>query len=104
MAEEHAKTGNLSIKLPVRSKVCYGLGDVANSFSWNFIATFLMIFYTDVFGISAWAVSVLFLVGRLWDAVNDPLVGYLSDKTQTKWGRYRPWILFGALPWRCAPS
>ena len=98
MAEEHAKTGNLSIKLPVRSKVCYGLGDVANSFSWNFIATFLMIFYTDVFGISAWAVSVLFLVGRLWDAVNDPLVGYLSDKTQTKWGRYRPWILFGALP------
>ena len=93
-----AEPGTRGARLSVRYKVCYGLGDTADAFSWSFISSFLMIFYTDVVGIGAFAVSLLFLVGRLWDAVNDPLVGYLADKTRTRWGRYRPWILYGALP------
>lgn len=88
----------LVAKLPISSKISYGLGDTANAFSWSFISSYLMIFYTDVFGISAYVVSLLFLVGRLWDAVNDIAVGYFADKTVSRWGRYRPWILFGILP------
>jgi probable glucitol transport protein GutA len=78
------------------SKVAYGMGDVGNNFSWMFVGNFLMIFYTDVFGISMSAVATLMLVTRIWDAVNDPIIGSLSDKTRTKWGRYRPWLLIAA--------
>lgn len=58
-----------------------------------FVGNFLMIFYTNVFGIGMSAEATLMLVFRIWDAVNDPIVGALSDKTHTRWGRYRPWLL-----------
>lgn len=72
------------------------MGDVGCNFSWMFVGNFLMIFYTDVFGISMGAVATLMLLSRVWDAINDPIIGGLSDKTHTRWGRYRPWLLFGA--------
>lgn len=78
------------------SKLAYGMGDVGCNFSWMFVGNFLMIFYTDVFGIGMSAVATLMLVSRFWDAVNDPIIGALSDKTRTRWGRYRPWLLFSA--------
>ena len=72
------------------------MGDVGCNFSWMFVGNFLMIFYTDVFGISMSAVATLMLVSRFWDAINDPIIGTLTDKTHTRWGRFRPWLLFGA--------
>ena len=80
-------------KVPLISKIAYGFGDVGCNFSWMFVSNFLMIFYTDVFGISMAAVSALMLFSRFWDAINDPIVGGLTDKTKTRWGRYRPWLL-----------
>jgi len=83
-------------KVPFISKLAYGMGDVGCNFSWMFVGNFLMIFYTDVFGIGMGAVATLMLLSRFWDAINDPVIGALSDKTHTRWGRYRPWLLFGA--------
>lgn len=85
-----------NIKIPIISKIAYGMGDVGCNFSWMFVGNFLMIFYTDVFGISMSAVAGLMLFSRFWDAINDPIIGSLTDKTNTKWGRYRPWLVVAA--------
>lgn len=87
---------NVNVKVPLISKIAYGFGDVGCNFSWMFVSNFLMIFYTDVFGISMSAVSALMLFSRFWDAINDPIVGGLTDKTKSRWGRYRSWLLFAA--------
>ena len=85
-----------NIKVPLISKIAYGMGDVGCNFSWMFVGNFLMIFYTDVFEISMSAVAALMLFSRFWDAINDPVIGALSDKTHSRWGRYRPWLLIAA--------
>lgn len=84
------------VRVPLISKIAYGMGDVGCNFSWMFVGNFLMIFYTDVFGIGMGAVAGLMLFSRFWDAFNDPVIGSLSDKTRTRWGRYRPWLLIAA--------
>lgn len=86
-------------KLSVMEKVGYGLGDTASNIlyqAWNF---FLMVFYTDVFGISAKTASLMFLVTRIWDTVNDPVMGMIADRTNTRWGRFRPYLLWMAIPY-----
>lgn len=90
---ENRKT---DVKVPLISKLAYGMGDVGCNFSWMFVGNFLMIFYTDVFGIGMSAVAGLMLFSRFWDAINDPIIGGLSDKTHSRWGRYRPWLLIAA--------
>ena len=66
-------------RVPFISKIAYGMGDVGCNFSWMFVSNFLMIFYTDVFGIGLCAEATLMLVSRVWDAVNDPIIVTLTD-------------------------
>ncbi len=85
-----------SIKL--REKIAYSFGDFASSMFWKLFSMFLLFFYTDVFGISAAAVGTMFLLTRVWDAVNDPLMGVISDRTNSRWGKFRPFLLFISVP------
>ncbi|WP_448249689.1 MFS transporter [Thalassotalea agariperforans] len=79
-------------------KIGYGLGDFASSMFWKIFSVYLMVFYTDIFGISAAAVGTMFLVSRFWDAANDPIVGIVADRIKTPWGKFRPFLAFGAIP------
>ncbi|WP_105616504.1 MFS transporter [Vallitalea okinawensis] len=85
-------------KVSVLEKVGYGLGDFSCNLFWQPILMFLLFFYTDVFGISAASAAILFLVARVWDAINDPIMGAVIDRTHTRWGKFRPYMLFGAIP------
>src|SRR5262245_29153584 len=84
--------------LSVTEKLGYGLGDCAANFVYQMQINFLLFFYTEVLGISPVAAGTLLLVSRLVDAVDDPIVGAVADRTHTRWGRYRPWILVSAVP------
>ena len=85
-------------RLSVREKVGYGIGDAAANFIFQTMVMFQLAFYTDTFGIAAAAAGTLFLVVRVWDAVFDPIMGVVADRTVTKWGKFRPWILWTAVP------
>ena len=74
--------------------VYYSLGEVGSQLSWYMINTYLMIFYTDVVGLTASAISLIMLVARVWDAVNDPMMGIIADRTRTRWGKFRPYLMF----------
>lgn len=84
--------------LKLREKVAYGAGDFASSMFWKLFSMFLLFFYTDVVGISAAAVGTMFLVTRIWDSANDPIMGLIADRTKTRWGKFRPYLLFVAVP------
>ena len=84
--------------LKFTEKVGYAFGDLACNFYWGIFSTFLMYFYTDVFGLSAGMVGTLFFVSRLWNALNDPIMGVIADRTQSKHGHFRPWILWVSVP------
>ena len=85
-------------KLSVGEKIGYGLGDTASNFYWKLFENFQLIFYTDVFGISASAAATMFFVTKLWDAVNDPMMGFIADRTNSAWGRFRPYLIWMAVP------
>jgi glycoside/pentoside/hexuronide:cation symporter, GPH family len=85
-------------KLSVREKVGYSLGDGAANFIFQTFMLLQLSFYTDTFGLSAAAAATLFLIARLWGAVCDPVFGALADRTHTRWGKFRPWILWTAVP------
>lgn len=84
--------------LTTREKVGYALGDSASNFYWKVFEFYTLFFYTDVFGLSAKETAWLVLASRLWDGISDPLMGALADRTRTKWGKFRPWLLWGAVP------
>lgn len=85
-------------RLSFREKVGYGLGDTASNLYFQTFTNFLLYFYTDVFGIAAGAAGTMLLVVRIWDTFLDPVVGVIADRTNTRWGHYRPWLLWVAFP------
>ncbi len=85
-------------RLTIKEKVGYSLGDMASNLYFQTFVIFLPIFYTDVFGLPAAAMGTMMLVTRIWDAVNDPIMGMIADRTQSRWGKFRPYIFGFAIP------
>ena len=83
-------------KLPIRTKIGYSFGEIGSQCSWTLISSYLTVFYTDVVGLTPAVISIIMLVARIWDAVNDPMFGAIAENTRSKWGRFRPYILWGA--------
>lgn len=83
-------------KLPSWRKIGYGFGELGSQCSWTLISSYLTVFYTDVVGLAPAVISIIMLIARIWDAVNDPMFGSLAENTRTRWGRFRPYILWGA--------
>ncbi len=75
----------------------YAMGEVGCQLSWYMINTYLTIFYTDIVGLSASAISLIFVIARIWDAVNDPMMGAVCDKTKTRFGKFRPYLMFSPI-------
>lgn len=92
------KEAALQKKIGFGEKLAYGAGDLASNFIFTTVNTFLLIFYTDVFGIAPAVASAILLGARLWDAINDPIMGVIVDRTKSRWGKFKPYLLFGALP------
>lgn len=88
----------LNTKISIKEKIGYALGDGAANIAWRGVATFLFIFYTDVFGLNPAAVGLLMLIARSGDGVSDVLMGIIGDRTNSKYGKFRPWILWTAIP------
>ncbi len=89
---------NLQEKIPFRTKLAYGAGELGPAMTGNVLIFFLLFFLTNVAGLNPALAGSIYMVGKLWDAINDPLIGILSDKTKSRWGRRLPWLIFGALP------
>jgi GPH family glycoside/pentoside/hexuronide:cation symporter len=85
-------------KLRFVERMGYGFGDMASCLFWQTFSMFLLFFYTDIFGITAAAAGTMFLVTRIWDTLFDPLMGIVADRTTTRWGKFRPYLL-----WMCVP-
>ena len=81
-------------KTSLKLALGYGLGEMGNQMSWYMINTYLTIFYTDVVGLTATAISFIMLIARVWDAMNDPMMGAIADKTHSRWGKFRPYLMF----------
>lgn len=89
----------MSEKISFREKFCYGLGDTSFNIFMGFTMMFLTIFYTDVFKLDPIVMGTLFLVTRIIDAISDPLCGMISDRTKSRFGRYRSWLLYFSIPY-----
>ena len=84
--------------IKLTEKIGYGFGDMASSMFWKLFGAYLMIFYTDVFGLPAAVVGTMFLITRVWDSAFDPIVGVVADRTHSRWGKFRPYLLWLAAP------
>jgi GPH family glycoside/pentoside/hexuronide:cation symporter len=99
---QEASTGDAKRPLSLETKLAYGFGDLGFSITNTIVALYFGMFLTDVVGVRASYAAVAIFLGRTWDYFNDPFVGYLSDRTRSRWGRRRPWLLFGAPPFAMA--
>ena len=85
-------------KLNLKTRLGYGIGDIAICLYWSGVGLYLLYFYTDVVGISPTLAGLIYGIGMFWDAITDPFMGYMAERTRTKWGVYRPYLLFGNIP------
>jgi GPH family glycoside/pentoside/hexuronide:cation symporter len=85
-------------KISLGEKIGYSLGDFASNIFFQTFILFITIFYTDVFGLSTAAIGLMFLITKIWDAVNDPMMGMIADRTETRWGKFRPYLIWFAIP------
>lgn len=85
-------------RLSLWTKLAYGVGDLGTGMTANILAFFLLPFLTNTVGMAAGLAGSILAITRFWDAINDPIIGILSDRTRTRWGRRRPWLLFAAIP------
>lgn len=86
-------------QLSFKEKLGYGLGDTASNFFFQVFGIFLLYYYTDIFGLAPAAVGTMFLVTKIVDAVSDPIMGLIADRTNSRWGKFRPYLLWGAIPY-----
>ena len=85
----------------IREKIGYGFGDMASSMFWKLFGSYLMIFYTDVFGMPAAVVGTMFLITRVWDSAFDPIIGIIADRTQSRWGKVSSLSVVSGYSVRC---
>ncbi|MEO6960698.1 MAG: MFS transporter [Puia sp.] len=85
-------------RIKLKERIGYGFGDMASSMFWKLFSIYLLFFYTDVFGIAAAAVGTMFLITRIWDTFFDPVVGVIADRTRSRWGKFRPYLLYVSVP------
>lgn len=90
--------GQLYGKVPLSQKICYGLCEGGEAFSWTYASMYLMYFWSDVLGLNLVSTGLILLLTRLWDGVNDAIIGVLIDRTHSRLGSYRPWIIFSCVP------
>ena len=86
----------------LKEKIGYGFGDMSSSMFWKIFSYYLPFFYSNIFGLSLADAGLLMLVTRIWDAVSDPMMGVIADRTHTRWGKYRPYLLWIAAPFAIA--
>ncbi len=91
-------TQSIVERLTLKTRIGYGIGDIAICLYWSGVGLYLLYFYTDVVGISGSLAGLIYFIGMAWDAGTDPFMGYMAERTRTKWGVYRPYILFGNIP------
>ena len=89
---------DLEENISIKEKIGFSLGDTASNLVWQTLMIFQLYFYTDIFGLPAAVVGTMFLITKIWDSINDPIMGIISDRTNTKWGKFRPFLLWLALP------
>ena len=92
---ESTKTYQIEEKMNMPSTIAYVIGSAGANASFSMINSYLMLFYTDVVGLTATAISMIMLIARIWDTVNDPMMGVIADRTHTRFGKFRPWLMIG---------
>ncbi len=93
------RVASTNSSLSFREKFSYALGDTASNFFFQFFAIFIVYYYTDVYGLSTAAVTTMLLMVKLWDWISDPIMGIIADRTSTRWGKFRPYLLWMAVPY-----
>lgn len=96
--ENGGQTGSSSFNISTREKIGYGFGDFACNLVYASISSYLLFFYTDVFGLASSVAAFMFFLVRIFDAVSDPIIGIIIDKSNSKYGKFRPFLLYGAVP------